>query len=241
MIQKDDTSAITSHIQNLVERAKQYNSEAIDKLSKSLSLLSKSREDSHLTVLIDNLKYDLENAMKSGQEIVGDDLTSRLKLVSAQKDIEKIRFYAALTPSIVFINSLLEHNFDILSEIEQLISEGQYNKGYFGIIKKSINTVRKNLKKVESFCQEYLNNDISSEHALDKITAITTTLVEMEYIFANWQSLISRENVKQQPSYIDLNRIEQIKKIQSSRFDLSKIVQLCIEINIAFENECSWQ
>lgn len=39
-------------------------------------------------------------------------------------------------------------------------------------------------------------------------------------------------------SYVDLNRINELKAIKSPKFDLTKLIALCEELNIAFANSC---
>jgi hypothetical protein len=46
-------------------------------------------------------------------------------------------------------------------------------------------------------------------------------------------------DIKKTPkTYIDITRLEQLKSISNSRFDLSKLIQYCEEINKSFHNNC---
>lgn len=39
-------------------------------------------------------------------------------------------------------------------------------------------------------------------------------------------------------TYINLERLSELKKIQSKNFDLSKLIKICEEINVCYENKC---
>jgi hypothetical protein len=38
--------------------------------------------------------------------------------------------------------------------------------------------------------------------------------------------------------FVDLNRIEELRAIKSTQFDLAKLIRFCEELNICYENEC---
>lgn len=52
--------------------------------------------------------------------------------------------------------------------------------------------------------------------------------------------LSSTQSSKQdrKPPYVDTQRINDLKSITSSKFDLSRLIRLCEEINISHQNEC---
>lgn len=60
-------------------------------------------------------------------------------------------------------------------------------------------------------------------------------------IVQNEAKQIGRKEIKLQTvsrEYVDPDRINELKKIKNSKFDLAKIVRLCEEINVCFAGEC---
>lgn len=43
---------------------------------------------------------------------------------------------------------------------------------------------------------------------------------------------------QKQTCFVDLTRINELKSIQNENFDLNKLIRLCEELNIAYNNEC---
>lgn len=49
---------------------------------------------------------------------------------------------------------------------------------------------------------------------------------------------LNKEDLNLKKYYVDLSRIEELKSIKSSHFDLTKLITLCEELNIANQNKC---
>ncbi|MDB9375443.1 hypothetical protein [Nodularia sphaerocarpa] len=65
-----------------------------------------------------------------------------------------------------------------------------------------------------------------------------------ELIIAPWyenrrKNIRDNFNKTKEPKiYVNIKRLEQLKSISNSRFDLSKLIQYCEEINKCFDNDC---
>ncbi|QIR38183.1 hypothetical protein HCG51_16670 [Tolypothrix sp. PCC 7910] len=46
------------------------------------------------------------------------------------------------------------------------------------------------------------------------------------------------DSVKKQKNYINIKRLQELKSISNSSFDLSRLIQYCEEINTCFDNDC---
>jgi hypothetical protein len=44
--------------------------------------------------------------------------------------------------------------------------------------------------------------------------------------------------LEQTESFVDVNRLNELRTINSSNFDLAKLIRLCEELNICYANEC---
>jgi hypothetical protein len=58
-------------------------------------------------------------------------------------------------------------------------------------------------------------------------------------ILQNNGNTLKKESNKKRDEYVDMARIKELQDISNPKFDLSRLIKLCQELNIAHENECS--
>ncbi|HBW50701.1 MAG TPA: hypothetical protein DEF47_12430 [Herpetosiphon sp.] len=95
------------------------------------------------------------------------------------------------------------------------------------------------IKKWHNFEIDILESSIDSSRNIIVISReifeyIEYSLKEDEIIEDNDLYRINRNN----EYYVNLDRIKELSKIQSKDFDITKLVKLCLELNISFSNEC---
>ena len=108
----------------------------------------------------------------------------------------------------------------IRTELDQLKSHSKRLTLY-----QTANSNLDNLKKINTFLASTgsgLNSKIVGELQFYKKT----------------QAIPQKEINKRQKEYVDTNRIKELSDISNHQFDLSRLLRLCEELNIAFENSC---
>lgn len=60
----------------------------------------------------------------------------------------------------------------------------------------------------------------------------------IEEIEKYWEEGIELEDINNENYYVSIDRIEEMKSITNSDFDLCKLIRLCEEINICYKNNC---
>jgi hypothetical protein len=51
------------------------------------------------------------------------------------------------------------------------------------------------------------------------------------------QTFASANNTTRKPAYVDLNQIDELRKLKNKQWDFSRLAQLCIELNAAHEHD----
>ena len=60
----------------------------------------------------------------------------------------------------------------------------------------------------------------------------------IEEIEKYWEEGIEPEDINNENYYVSIDRIEELKSIKNSYFDLVKLIRFCEEINICYKNNC---
>lgn len=57
-------------------------------------------------------------------------------------------------------------------------------------------------------------------------------------VLESWNDKLNKVSILRNDYFIDINRIKELESITNQNFDLSRLIELCREINIAYQNEC---
>ncbi len=74
------------------------------------------------------------------------------------------------------------------------------------------------------------------KRSLDETRSLLESMIEE--IEKYWEEGIEPEDINNENYYVNTDRIEELKSIKNSNFDLVKLIRFCEEINICYKNNC---
>jgi hypothetical protein len=72
----------------------------------------------------------------------------------------------------------------------------------------------------------------------DRFVIVEITDAALAHLASSEISSSSVSQVKTMETYIDSNRIDELRAIQTANFDLSKLIRLCEELNLCRDSDC---
>ena len=141
-------------------------------------------------------------------------------------------------------NRIWKESDDLIAEMDKLHWELPFSE--FNLwLEKTNREIQFIKSEVDKYCKEVIDESVESDDTSKQSQAIfgiiATMLNVLDTIFEHINSKYKKdvlETAKQrEDEFISLKRIEELRLIKSEKFDLTKLVRICEELNLAWQNE----
>jgi hypothetical protein len=124
----------------------------------------------------------------------------------------------------------------ILNEISTILEEDKTLHTKMIVLATSLPVVIEKTSDLLSSCIRY--SDSEGDSKISEAMNIQSYFLEIFLSVKDWQSFYYTKSKNSKSVFINETRIEELRSIKSDKFDLSRLIKLCIELNISYRENC---